>query len=281
MMIIVYYSVAFGFLYFCMGYYSPPLSRYRLFSSLKSTVSVGEIIDRAQSIDELLQAGLLLCRKGEEKLHYETQLVHQRRRQSYATNAINKIVKLLIGSSKIVLHASLMSSSKLAFENMIQCAFDETSDELPAKIDQKDFKNYYHALRSCAILYPFISDSSMITIYNSIRTIETYLSTGGTSTPTRSSRLCTSAQLDGIHWACDRLQYFTSPSPGSGLSIIKTMYEELHLPFKVQLGTVSGMANVSALVKEVPFKAESLVTMNGKKVIERRETCKYYLYQCM
>lgn len=282
MMIIIYYSVAVVVLYFCMGYkfsYSPSLSRCRLYSSLKSnpTLSVGEIIDRAQSIEELLQTGQLLCRKGEEKLHYETQLVHQRRRQSYATNAINKIVKILIGSSNIVLHKSLMTCSKFAFENIIQCAFDGTSDELPAKIDQKDFKNYYHALRSCAILYPFISDSSISTIYNSIRTIETYLSTGGTS----SSRLCTSAQLDGIHWACDRLQYFTSPT-GSGSSLIKKMYEELHLPFKVRLGLVSGLANVSALVREVPFKAESLVTMNGKKVIERRETCTYgsFEYQC-
>ena len=269
-MIVIFYSISTCTLYFCAGYRhscAPLLSRDRLYSTLKPTISVGEIIDKAKSVDEVLQAGLLLCRKGKEKLHYETQIVHQRRRQSYATNAINKIVKLLIGSSDTVLQTKLMTSSKLAFENIIQCAFDETIDELPPKIDQKDFKNYYHALRSCAILYPSIPDCCMATIYSTIQKIENYLSTASAT-----ARLCSAAQIDGIYWACDRLQYFSSS--GRGSSLIKKMREELHLPFNVHLGAVSGIANVSALIKEVPFKAENLVTMNGKKVTERRETCK-------
>ena len=100
-------------------------------------------------------------------------------------------------------------------------------------------------------------------------------------------------------WACDRLGLFTRtsspvwdvPTVRAGETIARAVEG---LPFKILPNLVpsiesssmetdeekvesedddSGGFTVEALAKEVPFKAEKLVTRDGKRVDERRETC--------
>ena len=235
---------------------------FRLRSSV--TISTGEAIEKSLSISDLLAVGQTLVRRGDEKLHYQKQLIHQRRRQADATNILKKMVKFVVGSSPVISRIRSEVAADPAFAHVIFCAFDATNDAEDT-LDAKDCSNYFQSLRACAILYPQIPPSTNQKIFEAIRSLEIYAASQ------RNKGSFSVAQFDGLFWISCRLGYYSSVGLATGY--LSAKYQELQLPFKVFINAVSGVASVSSILKEVPFKAESLVTMNGKRVTERRETC--------
>ncbi|EKX50518.1 hypothetical protein GUITHDRAFT_103750 [Guillardia theta CCMP2712] len=73
-------------------------------------------------------------------------------------------------------------------------------------------------------------------------------------------------------WACRRLHVDERVQRLAGEA-----FKELALPFSISIGDSAGIledvASFEELRKEIPFKAEKLLTRDGRQVLERRETC--------
>ena len=70
-------------------------------------------------------------------------------------------------------------------------------------------------------------------------------------------------QASGIQWTCDRMGV---PSP----ALVQARMDEL--PFRVLPGLCRGMVAFDALMEEVNFNRDTVVTASGKVVPERRST---------
>mmetsp|Transcript_14756 Transcript_14756/g.21915 ORF Transcript_14756/g.21915 Transcript_14756/m.21915 type:complete len:480 (-) Transcript_14756:11-1450(-) len=230
-------------------------------SIVKCSISPAEAVDKASTPYELLQASCLLVARGQEKLHFQKQPIHQRRRQTTASNAMIKLTKLLVGSSYQIsnLRSEILSSPH--FLHLVTCAFDPINvNEVP--MNEEEYKCYYKSLKSYSILHPLDSIPLVLRfITSAFQRIDQYIAADV-------AKKCTAAQIDALHTAYLRI-FNTSLT----LNALEDRYKQLQLPFKLLHGVVRDQADVDALVKEVPFKAENLITMGGKRVTERRETC--------
>jgi alkylated DNA repair dioxygenase AlkB len=167
---------------------------------------------------------------------------------------------------------------------------DETS--LSADERTKDAADALEALRALGSLAPLPMDPPLGPIER--RHVAELIRRVASDPSGVSSHDATAAR-----WACDRLGLFTRtsspvwdvPTVRAGETIERAVEG---LPFKILPNLVpsiessstgrdeekvksedddSGAFTVEALAKEVPFKAEKLVTRDGKRVDERRETC--------
>lgn len=269
--------------FFCMtgalSFTAPHKSRqtsWRLMSST-TTISVAaehpqlelsaaERIAKATTFTELLDAEQHLIHPGEETKHYHHQLVHQRKRQRAATNALIRIIKFLIGVAMVKEREDVLRS--IAFHRLVVSATSKVTEmgsELPWA-DGTDVQSYIDALRALGALAPLPSHT--VTQVNSL--LANFDASFSGKSPEVMS--LSPARISAIEWTYRRLNTAQSVPPSTGVSIMSTQ-SELKLPFKILHGLAKNITHLGEIRREVSFKSEILTTRDGRVVNERRETC--------
>jgi len=236
-------------------------------------VSAAEAISKATNPFAMLDASLLLIAPGEEKLHYHHQAVHQKKRQSAATNALKRLAKMLVGVAPEVGERRLQILRDARFDRIVICALTPVGDEATVA-EVNEFNSFVASLTHLAILSPLPLALFEARISSLLGKMDKQLDTIASSIEAE--------QLCALHWAISRLRLLhppTSPSlpppfsSSSSSSQIEKAFLALDLPFRVIQGGVTELLSIKEIKESVPFKKENLITRDGNRVQERRQTC--------
>ena len=122
-------------------------------------ISAAELVAKASTFQEVMVAVDSLVYPGEEKLHYQTQAVHQRKRQKVASNALKRLVKFLVGVSMNQERQQLVESEK--FYRLCVCATSAMTEKLSEKenaasywLNRADVTTYLESLYALGALAP-------------------------------------------------------------------------------------------------------------------------------
>ena len=229
-----------------------------------TTISAGAAVSKALSAQEVLKASTYLVLSGEESFHWQYQPIHQKKRQSAATQMMSKLAKFLVGSSKTqtALRHQLIDDPR--FSRILLAALSPCVDN--SIVDPKcqgDRKQYVESLRAFAVICNSTSSISGDILNNTVLPLFLKL--------TCESNNENKEQTDMLDWACHRLGINNHIHCKSLLR----QREDIALPFKVYHGAASqNNSNVfQNLLDEIVFNKELLVLRNGKHVLERRDTC--------
>ena len=228
-------------------------------------ISAAERISKARSATELLEAASHIVYPGEETKPHQEQLVHQRKRQRAATNAITRLVRFLVGVSTEHERKDVLAQD--AFHRMVVCAISPLTKQqvgltTTSWVDNNDALSYIDCLRGLATLAP-LPNRSIQAITPLFVELDAAL-----SSPVSSEKLSlTPAKVSALEYSYRRLQ------PEVSLSALVSTHEALQLPFKVLHGLAVGVTNLHEIRDEVTFKSDVLTTKDGRAVSERRETC--------
>eukprot|EP01041_Mallomonas_annulata_P008353 gene8353-17211_t len=221
--------------------------------------SAAEAISTAKSAFQILQAAEKLIFPGEETLHFQTQEHHQKKRQSAGTNALKRLTKMLSGISTTSERQNI--SANPLFERLLYCAFAPISSSMDSKtVPKQTLLMYMDALRTLGPLSPIPNHLKSNIVRPFLETIQPLIVSESGSIPP--------SYISGCEWACRRLDL--DPADYKQISLI---YKSLQLPFHLECNLVSNLITINDMKNEVPFQVENLITRDGKKVQERRETC--------
>ena len=243
--------------------------------------TVGALIQDAKTVEEILRAACdSLLLEGEETLHFHFQDVHRQKNKSASVNGLKRLAKMMCSSSgsyekktktknneriggivRLIKGASLDGTKTTnkkkrasdgidalrATASLLVSLFDEDED------DDRDTSIIEEMRNACDELVrrvredaEYFSDGDRIVFDWALRVIESNIASSSGETTTTSER--------------------------RGDATI-TVDE---FPFRYVTPNISNVLKnitVEDLRKEVPFKAEKLITRTGKRVDERRETC--------
>jgi len=217
--------------------------------------SVGERIAKATSAAELLAVEPLLIYPGEETRAHQQQLVHQRKRQRYATNALTRLVKYLIGVEVDGERQRAVESE--ALRRLVVCAAAALGTATPW-VDDTDVTSFVDLLRALGALGP-LPDTCAAAVRPLFEHFDGAL-------VHRTVHL-SPAKLSSLEWAGHRLFH------GVEYAGIAAAHAALNLPFRVLHALAKDVVSLDAVRREVKFTKDLLTTRDGKTVSERRETC--------
>ena len=275
--------------------------------------SAAAALQAADSWRDILDAATLIVLPEEESVAWQRQRIHRKRRMGGAARALGRIARWLAAHDKLAQggereqcvgdprFARLVAAAAAPATEGGEGGGGDASGEDIIKQDEtksltadertKDAADALEALRALGSLAPLPMDPPSGPIER--RHVADLIRRVASDPSGVSSHDATAAR-----WACDRLGLFTRTSAGmwdvptlrAGETIARAVEG---LPFKILPNLVpsiesssmgrdeevesvdddSGAFTVEVLAKEVPFKAEKLVTRDGKRVDERRETC--------
>ena len=245
------------------------------------TTTVGALIQDAKTVEEILHAAnesLLL--EGEEQFHFHFQDVHRQKNKSASVNGLKRLAKMMSSSGsyekkktknnnriggivRLIKGASLDGTNKTnrkkrasdgidalrATASLLVSLFDEDDSD---EDDDRDTSIIEEMRNACDELVrrvredaEYFSDGDRIVFDWALRVIESNIASSSGVTTTSERRGDATITVD-------------------------------EFPFRYVTPNISNVLKnitVEDLRKEVPFKAEKLVTRTGKRVDERRETC--------
>jgi hypothetical protein len=244
--------------------------------------SPAELISKALDGWEILDAVMQLVKPGEETKHFQRQLVHQRKRQTVSTNALKRLAKFYVGVSTYEELQKLLNDAR--YSRLCTCAVSPLTDEkvpdtaarsYSDHMTKKDVSIYCDAIKALGTMAPLPTELTKEVIYPALCFLSEFLPTDGTrytsATSEEKSLSLTPAEIAGFEWSCRRLSI--SGDPPKCADKIYSAFDSIQLPFKVFHGLTVGLIDINEIRRDVPFKAESLQTRDGKAVTERRETC--------
>ena len=257
-------------------------------------ISAAELVARASNFQEVMGAVDSLPFPGEEKLHYQVQLVHQRKRQKVATNALKRLVKFLIGVSVVTERMQLINS--VEFYRLCVCATSSMTgrsfEEVTAFwLTRPDVKSYLDAIYSLGALAP-LPRNVIMAINPLLLQLEKCCVDSDQTVKESIEQLpyklkLKATEISSLDWAINRI-YIDSVrqgEPSHAVDLSKHMIsnseitlaapkieaknilarrEQLRLPFKIFHGLVKGVTDVQEMRRMVPFKAETLQTKDGR-----------------
>jgi hypothetical protein len=253
-----------------------------------SDISAAELVARATSFEDVIAAADTLIYPGEEKLHYQTQTVHQRKRQKVATNALKRLVKFLIGISVSPEKQNLINSEK--FYRLCVCATASINEKFtPGGAEaywqsQSDITSFLEAVYCLGALAPLPTRVTADAVHPLLIQLDSIFAHHRNTKTAVTDQLpinfiAKPTDISSIEWAIQRISsYNSSPisvsptvvnidkvaSPSLDARHILARRKELQLPFQVLHGIVKGVTSVEEMRKMVPFKAETLQTRDGK-----------------
>jgi hypothetical protein len=258
-----------------------------------SDISAAELVARAISFEDVIAAADTLIYPGEEKLHYQTQTVHQRKRQKVATNALKRLVKFLVGISVSPEKERLINSDN--FYRLCVCATASINEKFtPGGAEaywqsQSDISSFLEAIYCLGALAPLPARVTADAVHPLLIQLDSIFadrhrsSNSNSKTPVTDQLpvkfVASPTDISSIEWAIQRICSYYSPpispsptnvkigiaaSPSLDLKHIMARRKELELPFEVLHGIVKGVTSVEEMRKMVPFKAETLQTRDGK-----------------
>ena len=245
------------------------------------TTTVGALIQDAKTVEEILHAAnesLLL--EGEEQFHFHFQDVHRQKNKSASVNGLKRLAKMMSSSGsyekkktknnnriggivRLIKGASLDGTNKTnrkkrasdgidalrATASLLVSLFDEDDSD---EDDDRDTSIIEEMRNACDELVrrvredaEYFSDGDRIVFDWALRVIESNIASSSGETTTSERRGDATITVD-------------------------------EFPFRYVTPNISNVLKnitVEDLRKEVPFKAEKLITRTGKRVDERRETC--------
>lgn len=252
-------------------------------------ISAAELVARASSSEDVLAAVGTLIYPGEEKLHYQTQTVHQRKRQKVATNALKRLVKFLVGISVSPDKEKMINSEK--FYRLCVCATASINEKFtPGGAEaywqsQSDISSFLEAIYCLGALAPLPTRVKTDAVHPLLVQLDSIFANRHRSSKTPVTDqlpinfIAKPTDISSIEWAIQRISShnFSPTTPSSAdvhidkvasLSLdarhILARRKELQLPFQVLHGIVKGVTSVEEMRKMVPFKAETLQTRDGK-----------------
>lgn len=225
-----------------------------------SEVSAAELVARATSSSDILVAVQTLVYPGEERLHFQTQPVHQRKRQKVASNALKRLVKFLVGVSVSDERHELVEGEQ--FYRLCMCATasvnDKKSDENGACsywLSSSDVSSYLEALYCLGALAPLPSRIVTDAVNPLLSNINSLLSDRKSDKKDTSAAISPSeirlktTEISSLEWAVQRIRNtaFTVPvtaplipSMTETSNVINTR-KNLKLPFEILHGIVKGV----------------------------------------
>jgi hypothetical protein len=258
-----------------------------------SDVSAAELVARAISFEDVIAAADTLIYPGEEKLHYQTQTVHQRKRQKVATNALKRLVKFLVGISVSPEKERLINSDN--FYRLCVCATASINEKFtPGGAEaywqsQSDISSFLEAIYCLGALAPLPARVTADAVHPLLIQLDSVFADRHRSSNSNSKTpvidqlpvkfIASPTDISSIEWAIQRIRSYNSPpispspanvkigiaaSPSLDAKHIMARRKELELPFEVLHGIVKGVTSVEEMRKMVPFKAETLQTRDGK-----------------
>ena len=222
-------------------------------------ISAAERISKARSVTELLEASHHIVYPGEETKSHQEQLVHQRKRNRAATNAITRLVRFLVGVSTAHERNDVLEQD--AFRRLVVCATSPLTTTT-SWVDTNDILSYVDCLRGLATLAPLPIDC-----LQAITPLFVELDAALASPGSCEKLSLTPAKISALMYSHRRLL------PEISLPSLVSAHEALHLPFKVLHGLAVGVTSLTEIRNEVTFKSDVLNTKDGRAVNERRETC--------
>jgi hypothetical protein len=254
-------------------------------------ISAAELVARATSFEDVIAAANTLIYPGEEKLHYQTQTVHQRKRQKVATNALKRLVKFLVGISVSPEKESLINTEN--FYRLCVCATASINEKFtPGGAEaywqsQSDISSFLEAIYCLGALAPLPARVTADAVHPLLIQLDTIFAdrhrSSNSKTPVTDQLpikfVASPTDISSIEWAVQRISSYNSPpispspidasvdemaSPPLHAKHISARRKELQLPFEVLHGIVKGVTSVEEMRKMVPFKAETLQTRDGK-----------------
>eukprot|EP00873_Tetraselmis_striata_P040865 jgi/Tetstr1/461129/TSEL_006268.t1 len=209
----------------------------------------GAHVAGAASPEEILRVAELLLLPGEEQLHWQRQDVHHRRRLSAASHALRRLAKFMAGQGAEKARRALVQRPE--FHRLCQSAAQPAPEEGDTLADVALAVDALTSLGSLAPIPPSVLPWAS-------QLLQRAASMAAQLQP---------RELSGCGWACARLGL----EPPAAISAAA---DAAQLPFCIVPALLEDpQFNLPALVGEVPFQAEMLVTRTGKRVQERRETC--------
>lgn len=251
--------------------------------------SAAELVAKASTFQQIMFAVDSLVFPGEEKLHYQMQPVHQRKRQKVATNALKRLVKFLVGVSVYEERQQIVDSEK--FYRLCVCATSSMTESTCEEVNQfwltrSDVTSYLDALYSLGALAPL--PKRIVTAINPLlQQLNKICIKGGRSIKETTEEFphnfkFKGTEISSLDWAIQRIGYnkandrsdTVDKSTNRTANIESTLLcesrnifasrEQLQLPFLILHGLVKGITNVEEMRKMVPFKTETLQTKDGK-----------------
>lgn len=268
--------------------------------NLLQKTSPAELVDRALSYEDVMIATCSLVYPGEEKLHYQTQSVHQRKRQKVATNALKRLVKFLVGVSVDFERQQLVEDEK--FYRLCMCATAPLNDKfttngtLPFWLTRSDVSSYLDVVYCLGVLAPLPTKITVEAINPLLAQLNQILS-GRVSDRNdgMSDVKLKPTEISSLEWAVQRLSRDTPTSDNhvnkndltrdqpaikasstdlpSSISKVVTSIKQLNLPFEVLHGVVKGITSIEEMRRMVPFKSDTLQTRDGRQGGFFSQTC--------
>jgi len=240
-------------------------------SSRSSTLTIGQAIAQARSWIDILESSSLLILPGEETLPHHYLLNEQRRRQLYGLSSLKKIVQFLIGTSNYQKQQQLLMNNDDRYYRILKASMIISPKNNDIIEDLNDFYVYCDVIKEIVTITDFSNNNinSEKILNDIIQLIDKVL-----NFVTIRMKDISSIYIDKLHWSLTRLYNYTNENKIKDyLDKINSKRISLKLPFIVLQNTVTNSTSFEQLLHEVPFKAERLNTINGKQVLERRETC--------
>ena len=245
--------------------------------------TVGALIQDAKTVEEILRAACdSLLLEGEETLHFHFQDVHRQKNKSASVNGLKRLAKMMCSSSgsyekkkkkknneriggivRLIKGASLDGTKTTnkkkrasdgidalrATASLLVSLFDEDDSDEDDDCDTSIIEEMRNACDELARRVredaEYFSDGDRIVFDWALRVIESTIASSSGETTTSERRGDATITVD-------------------------------EFPFRYVTPNISNVLKnitVEDLRKEVPFKAEKLITRTGKRVDERRETC--------
>ena len=238
-------------------------------NEVREVMTPAEMVAKANDQWEVLRVAEHLVLPGEEKLHYQSQLVHQRKRCAVATNALKRLLKFLVGISAADEKSRVFREE--LFRRICIAATSPLIDEKTraTTTEKSDVSNYIEVVRNLGALGPLSEDIALEIVYPLVASLCSFLPQR--SGDRQNSLTLTPPDIARLDWAYRRIR--VPDRPAAFEAELQAAANDLKLPFKVFHGLTKGLIDVNEVRDTVPFRSEKLQTRDGRTVTERRETC--------
>lgn len=276
----------------------------------KGPGSAANALQDAECVEELLQAASLLVLPEEESLHWHGQHIHRNKRRVASSRALTRLAKWLASEScNTQGGARELCVMDPRFTRLVECVAaevedDESNSNSKSEKTETDLGLAFDAFRALGSLAPVPEGLKQAVVQIASRVSEE------SEMPPHRASICVWASgrlgIDRSHFSVKKFadanretpfrvltDLFTSnetdyaydtnivdtyatggwESAADILAEAKGREEKDNDVGKNMFEKIENVFNVKNLAKEVPFKVEKLVTRDGVRVEERRETC--------
>ena len=256
--------------------------------------SPAELVDRALSYEDVMIATCSLVYPGEESLHYQTQSVHQRKRQKVAANALKRLVKFLVGVSVESERKKVVEDDR--FYRLCMCATAPVNEKFSTSGSsaywetRSDVSSYLDVVYCLGALAPLSQKVTVEAINPLLIQMNQILSDRNSDRNDGLSQFKVKpTEISSLEWAVQRMSRVAPASDNrenenengmtqdksaakisstllpSSVSNVISSVKKLQLPFEVLHGVVKGITSIEEMRRMVPFKSDTLLTRDGKQ----------------